>query len=274
MIIHIMKWAYMSGFTIVEVMIALGISGVILASSITVFSGRRSSTEFSQTMYDLQSKFQSYSTEASTARLPNETYICNKSSTLNNGKLHAYLTPAAPTNESVSNQNCILLGKAIQIIPGSGTIYSYPVLGLRTTASGSFPTTPSEANPEPALDVTGNNWYMVEAYSLLNGATVVSAKFSGSATEQGLLLLYASLQSSNPGGQAGAYSRGVTFTEADVKSSKLRDCIEEVACGTASTLSTAWNLCVQNNAGDRNARLILRNTSTGITASLNMAGCL
>lgn len=274
-----MKWAYLRGrrprtaFTIVEVMITLGVSGVILTASIAVFNGRRASTEFQQTMYDLQSKFQSYETEASTSKLPSDSYVCAESTSPYNGEQHPYLTPSTPTADSQSNQACIYLGKAIQVIPGGDTIYAYPVLGLRTTSSGDFPATPGQANPDPALDVTGKNWYLVDNYILLNNAQVVSARFSGSTTEQDFLAIYASLQSSNPGSQAAAFSRNVSFSPGDAQSTKLRDCVEEINCGTAQPLTTAWNLCVQDDSGTRKAELSLKSSSTGVTVSLNLAGC-
>ena len=273
-----------SGYTIVEVMIVLAVSGVIFAGSITIFEGRRQSTEFSQAMLDLQSQFQSYSTQVSTANLPSGStlYACNVSATLNNGKVHPYLTSSTQTNESTSNQNCLFLGRAVQVIPNTSTIYEYPVLGLRTVYNGSndtgaLPSTTSQANPEPALDVSGN-FLLTAPYTLLNGTKVTAAHFNGSATEQDFLAVYTSLQNGNTSGnQTNAFARNYTFLSSDAppQVSNLRNCVEETRCGSSTSLTsnTSWNLCVANNAGTKTASLNLKGTTTGLAVTVNMDSC-
>lgn len=258
----------------------LAVSGVIFASSVTIFQGRRQSTEFSQAMYDLQSQFQSYSTQVSTANLPSGAtpYLCAVSSALVNGKVHPYLTATTQTNDSVSNQNCLYLGRAIQVVPNTASIYTYPVLGLRTVYNGTidtgdFPSTSSQANPEPALDVNGN-FLLVGTYNLLNGVKVVSAKLAGSPTETDYLGVYTSLQNSNTNGSdINAFARNVTFAPTDVQSTNLRNCIEEAGCGSPTSLSSRWILCVQNNAGNKQAGLSLKSSPTGLVMTLNMDNC-
>jgi len=260
------------GYTIIEVMIVLAISGLILASSISIFSGQRAETEFSQAVLDLQSKFQSYSTQVSSANIPSG-YTCalQYNSTLN--KEYPALTPLAnQTTDSTSNQDCLYLGKAIQIVPGNTSIYVYPVLGTRTVWNGtidtrSFPSTPLQANNEPALDTNGN-YVLNEPYQLLNGAKVVSANTNNNSTEQDLLTFYTNLQDSNTSGnEATAYTRVATFATTDVKSTFLKTCIEGGACGAGpaatSLAGNTWQLCVTSSDGRWRSQLNIQSSTNG-----------
>jgi prepilin-type N-terminal cleavage/methylation domain-containing protein len=143
------------GFTIIEVMIVLSISAVMLVSAITAFSGRREATDFSQAVYDLQSEFRSIANDVSSQSTPgSQQYKCSPA--MIGGVMRPTLSSAAPTGE-----DCIYLGRALELPKNSTTIYSYPVFGLRTiynagTDSGLFPTKVSETHPEPAVDSSGN----------------------------------------------------------------------------------------------------------------------
>jgi len=268
------------GYTIIEVLIVLAVSGAILASSIAIFSGQRAATQFSQSVFDIQSKFQSYSTQVSSASIPSG-YTCSLNLDSNTGNNYPALTlNASQSSDSTSNQDCIYLGKAIQVIPGSDTIYVYPVLGTRTiwngtTDTGNFPGTPDQANPEPALDTNGN-YVLSEPYTLLSGTTVVSAKVSGSSTERDLLMFYSNLQDTNTSGnEATAYTRDYTFSQADVASARLRSCIQDGTCGSSPAVklgSATWQLCVVSSDGSRKSQLNIQNSPTGFTTK-TQEGC-
>lgn len=233
-------------------------------------------------MFDLQSKFQSYSSQVSSAQLPSgDTYTCGISSSLIGGKAYPVLTyVGGSSSDSASNQVCIYLGKAVQVIPSIGIIYAYPVLGLRTvhngsTDTGEYPSTPDQANAEPALDSSGN-FLQVESYPLLNGIKVVSAKVSGSSAEQDLVMFYSNLQDNNTSGNGiTAYSRAYTFAPSDVQSTRLRWCIEGGACGTpaAALGANTWKLCAESSDGSRKGQLEIRSSSTGFITKLDLEGC-
>lgn len=264
------------GFTIIEVMIVLSISAIMLIAAATIFSGRKGDTEFSQSMYDLQSKFQSYANEVSSEALPAfQQYTCMPSSTVDGtGRIRPVLTPGSG---NTTGQSCIYLGQAVQIIPSSSTIYAYPIFGFRTVYSGAsdtgnFPSTPDQANPEPAIDSSGN-LLLIDTYPVLNGLSVVSATLSGSQNEQDLLTIYSSLQNSNTSGNEISTSVMEHTFSASNPGSQLKKCIEGDSCsGTITDLgNTSWNLCITN--GVKQAQLTIKGVATGITTSLNMNGC-
>lgn len=269
------------GFTIIEVMIVLAISGVMLLSAATVFNGRRRNTEFSQAMYDLQSQIQSIANSTSSQAVPGvQQYTC--APTLISGSMRPALTSGSTTN-----QDCIYLGEAIQIVDGSSTISSYPIFGLRTvynggTDSGDAPTTFVDAHPEPAISAAGvtgtpndpNNLLLISDYPMLNGLQTVSAKYGPTATgpENDILTFYSSLQDSNTSGnEVTVYSTNYSGALTDQKL-QLKSCIEGPGCAAQNSIvSTPWNLCVSD--GSRQAQLSIKAIATGIVTSLNLNGC-
>jgi len=263
----------LGGFTIIEVMIVLSISALMLISASAVFSGRRESTDFSQAMYDLQSQIHSIANGVSSQAVPGlQQYTC--APVLINGVMRPVLTSGSATG-----QDCIFLGQALQVTPGSPTIYAYPVFGLRTVYSGSTdtgiaPSVVSEAHPEPAVSSANptdpNNLLLINTYTLLNGLQTVSAKLNGS--ENDILVFYSNLQDNNTSGNeisvvSTNYSGGSTDPKAQIKS-----CVEGTGgCVGNPVVNNAWNLCVSDTR--RQAQLSIKATATGIVTNLNMGGC-
>jgi Tfp pilus assembly protein PilW len=266
----------LAGYTVIEVMLFLTISTVIFVAAIGVFSGRREATQFTQTMQDLQSQFRAYANQVSTSYTPD----------MGGLKCAVGLTPSSSvarpvfSNSGSDTQDCILLGRAIQVIPNEDSIYAYPVFGLKTIHNGindtkNYPATPTEAAPEPALDDNDPpTWLGVEKYNILNGFVTDKATLTTGAGEQDLLLLYSSLQNNNTSGnEIDSFSQGVQFNSSDAKADALKKCIETITCPTPNSLNGGtWKLCVKDDSGKK-AELLVRATSTGITTTLNMDGC-
>lgn len=267
----------LGGFTIIEVMIVLAISGGMLISAATIFNGRRQATEFSQAMYDLQSQVQSIASSVSSQAIPGVSqYTCAPASI--SGSMRPALTAGSATN-----QDCIYLGQAIQVAVGSTSLYAYPIFGLRTVYNGAVdtgeaPSLISDAHPEPAISAAGvasspndpNNLLLINNYVMLNGLKTVSAKFSG--TENDILTLYSSLQDSNTSGNEISVS-ATSYSGAAVDPKlQMKECVEGTGCTTLNPVTTtSWNLCVSD--GSRQAQLSVKAIATGIVTSLNMNGC-
>src|SRR6266404_1087080 len=127
------------GYTIVEVMIVLAVSGVLLFSALTVVGGQQQKTSFSQAMQDVVSMIQNYAGQIQAGSYPSlEGQSCHAVA-LGNPRGNR------PQIGGSGSDDCISLGRAFQVQPGSGTIYSYPVLGLRTytDSTGATQTTTS-----------------------------------------------------------------------------------------------------------------------------------
>jgi len=274
-----------TGFTIVEVMIALAVSGAILVAGISVLSGRNSDTQFDQAVYDLQSKFQSYISQVSSKSIPGyQQYTCK-----NVDNMPTLTQLSGPAGDETTGGDCIYLGQAVEVIKGGNTIYAYPVLGLSTIPGSNpptYPTDPVSAHQEPAMNnpeatsVPPLTFYLVDTYPLLNGLTVDTAFISGGpGVEKDMLALYSDLQSSNTSGnEISATSSTMTFGTTDVPTStnisslkRIQTCIEQNGACTSSTdlSSKTWLLCVTN--GTRYAQLAVRGTPTGISITPNLS---
>jgi prepilin-type N-terminal cleavage/methylation domain-containing protein len=257
------------GFTIIEVMIVLAISGVMLGSAITIFSSKRESTYFTQAVYDLRSELQSIANGVSSQSVPGlEDYLCAPASI--NGKIRPALTKASPTG-----QDCIYLGQAIEVAQDKSTLYSYPILGISNT--NNVPTNVKDANPEPAVDSTDPTnpakLLLIHTYNMLNGLKVSSAQLSGA--ESDIVTFYSSLQDNNTSGnEITVAAVNINVGNADPNTT-VKQCIEANGCpeadGWSSVINSAWNLCVTN--GTRQAKISLNGTATGVATKLNMNDC-
>ncbi len=109
------------GYTIVEVMIFLAISGFMFIIAATFVSGKQSRSEFRQGLNDLNSQVQQAISDVSNGFYPsNGDFSCQASTS------GVPVFTIAP-NETGTNQGCVFLGKVIQFNTGSS---SYKVLSV------------------------------------------------------------------------------------------------------------------------------------------------
>jgi type II secretory pathway pseudopilin PulG len=158
------------GYTIIEVMIFLGVSAVIAGAAMSLISGKQSETEFNQKVRDTQSKIQDVLNDVSTGNSGGNptTQTC---AAPGSSRPVVKNTPPGPTYDP----ECIFLGKAIQFTDASNSrtnsgqdesLYIYSVFGRRTSAStGELPTNMSEASPDAAVG-KGGSVDLTETFSL------------------------------------------------------------------------------------------------------------
>lgn len=265
-----------AGYTIVEVLLTLAISAALFASAMILFNGQQGRTAFSQAMYDLDSKLESYVSQVAGGTFPDsQNYTCRVGS---NGRPVLALT----TGTIGTNQECIFLGRAIQVIPDHNSIYIYPILGTRNQYSGSTDlgvtaTSFDQTNAGPAVD-NGGNFLLADEYKLLGGATVISSTAAGQSGQVGLLGFYNSLQ--NDGVTSGSSSASLIAKAypfdsqvENVKSGQLRACIEEAPPCDNLTDVTAWSLCLHGNNERQSAILKVTSLPSGINTQLTFAEC-
>lgn len=171
------------GYTIIEVMIFLAVSGVLLVAAIVAIGGQQGHTEFNTAVNDVNTKFQQWIDQVtngfsgSTATATASRFNCSIGSSG-----YPVLTPVSSGgNTRGANPDCIFLGKAIQINDGTSTnsnqIYAYSIIADRQDPNPSnpgalaadlvtaHPTTAVSSTPGSPLDLT-------ETYTIPNGARV------------------------------------------------------------------------------------------------------
>jgi type II secretory pathway pseudopilin PulG len=298
----------MRGYTIFEVMIVLAVTGVIFLSAVTLFSGRQDKTQFSQSLFDLQSKIQSYANQVSTGSFPGtndlKCYVKDLGSDAESHPHHraSLVSPTSPLVASSNYGDCVYIGKAVELVRSDGVpatkankLYTYDVLGLHyfyanscATATSDVATSVAQACPTPAAnyDVDPHKYVSFETYTPLSGLKLLSAKFN--SNEADVLALYSAFQT------ASASSQGLTAyavpsllnynapegANTDEIETQFRDCIDlqhpisgvDEHCDQLLPVSDkGWKLCIQDTNTNRKVELVVYGTSTGISTKLNMA---
>lgn len=174
------------GYTIVEVMIVLSITGALFLAASILFQGQQGKSEFSDANRDLQSKIQDWANDVTTGYYPSQRgvggstgYTCNYTGGgFSPNLLKLQYAPAGVIKKG-TNEGCIYIGKVIQFKKDSGTVYSYTIVGQRqVTSAGGAPrlvesleeATPFVARNTDPSGTAGIN--LTESYSVRWGALV------------------------------------------------------------------------------------------------------
>jgi prepilin-type N-terminal cleavage/methylation domain-containing protein len=169
----------LSGFTVIEVMIVLAVTGLLFATSIVLISGKQNQTAFDQSIRQIQSQIQQVINEVSIG------YYANLGDVQCSGGGSAVtLTKAAGTPQG-SNSGCIFLGKALQFQvdtkdPEEFNVYSIAAL-QKGGPGGVDSSTLAEARPKviaPSSAETGLP-DSTTVDTLQNGLTTVKMWYNG-----------------------------------------------------------------------------------------------
>jgi hypothetical protein len=138
------------GYTIVETLIFLAVSGMLLVSVMGVISGQQSKTEFTTALRDFESRLQDVVNDVSTGYYPTNNNI---------GCTAGVGGPSlgGPVKQQGTNDQCVFVGKVLHFAPEGqlGTMNSYTLVGARQTGSpGSERDVRNldEANPIAVID--------------------------------------------------------------------------------------------------------------------------
>lgn len=134
------------GFTILETLIVLAITGFLLGAAALIIQNKQNQTQFSQAVGTMQTSLQKSINEVSTGYFPNTgSFTCGLVSPGNTSQPPVLSTGGSA--QAGTNTDCILLGKVVQFAVGQGafdptsdTYNVYNVVGLRTTAAVGTPT--------------------------------------------------------------------------------------------------------------------------------------
>jgi hypothetical protein len=262
-------------------MIVLAITGVLFSSAVMVFRGQQSKTSLSQNLFDFASKLQSYVTEVNSGIYNGgDTYSC----TISGGK--ATLSTGAPG----SNNDCLLVGRAVQLIPSSSVVYVYTIIGNRNVYSGSNDTGKTAQSLEdtnPQVATVGSDMVMVDQYNFpsdisFSSATVTSSDGSALDGYGDLVGLYEDLAGSG----AGTNLETIAFPfpqGADQNipfSTSMADCLSlNGTCASATNgyggsgyrRISQWKICVQQSG--RQAAVKIKASTSGITTEVDTQSC-
>lgn len=158
------------GYTIVEVMMFLAISGSLFVVAMLAIGGKQSQAQFAQGIRDLQSRIEDVVNDVSTGYFPDVgTYSCVAS----DPSTGAPITFAAGIASQGENEDCIFLGKVFHFTQNSSKVSLINVGGRRATDQGLPVSTLQQAHPI-AINGCAPAWCpdMTETFNLDGGLVV------------------------------------------------------------------------------------------------------
>lgn len=143
------------GFTIVETLIVLAVSGLILFSALAVVNGRQNRTQFDVSIRQAQQFLQSTVNEVSSGYYPSQNNFTCTGQVKGATKSQPKITTTA--KQQGTNQGCIFLGKVIQFAPAGndGQVTAITLAGNSKDNTGSDVSTIGTAQPFAIYPGTG-----------------------------------------------------------------------------------------------------------------------
>lgn len=133
------------GFTVIEVLIVLAVTGMLFVSAAVLIAGRQAQTEFNQAIRQVQTQIQQVINEVSTGYFPNAgAFRCTP------GASGPVLTSGTGTEQG-ANSGCVFIGKAIQFkVSGSDPeeFSVFTIAGLQKAPSGQEVTSLTQSLPK------------------------------------------------------------------------------------------------------------------------------
>lgn len=199
-----------AGFTIVETLIVLAVTGALFVSVAITMSGRQSAAQFTHAIQNVQAQLQQIISQVGQGFYPsNANFQCSGAGSVS----FSSGSNAQGTNAQTLSNGCVFLGKVVQFsVAGPGgsnppapELYRvYTVAGLLSGNSGG--TTPF-TNAKPAIVGVGGNYTdYSDANTLQYGLTTLWVRAGATNLEAvGFLMEPGSLDSSSTNG----YSSGI-----------------------------------------------------------------
>jgi type II secretory pathway pseudopilin PulG len=120
-----------AGFTIVETLIVLAVTGTLFASAATLINGRQAKTQFQTGINAAKQQMQQVINESASGFFPGGGFNCT-------GSIGGQPSFTIGANAQGTNSGCTFVGKAVQLAPqgASATYVVYPLVGNRREVSG------------------------------------------------------------------------------------------------------------------------------------------
>lgn len=170
------------GFTIVETLIVLAVTGGLFAAVAVTLSGRQNRTQFEQSIQEIKSQIEHTINEVATGFYPNmNNFTCTAGAS-------GPIISSVATNQG-ENTGCVFLGKAVQFdIAGTDPeqFKVYTLAGLQRNSSGDEITTYAEARAKVVEPSTTTG-------KLLYGLTTADMEYGASNTNIGAVAFVNSL---------------------------------------------------------------------------------
>lgn len=184
------------GFTIVETLIVLAVTGLLFVAIASSFSGRQAKAEFANSIQDIRSQIQQTIDEVANGYFPSSAgFKCTSDVT------GTHITTLGGGSEQGTNDGCVFLGKVMQFnttatVPQPFSLHT--VAGARVTQYTDLP----GLNPVYVAPIAENK-------QIKNGLNFVKMKYSGgNADSVGFLYSLGKREKLSDGSPGSAYANG------------------------------------------------------------------
>ena len=177
-----------NGFTIIEVLIVLAVTGFLFIGAALLIAGRRQQAEFNQSIRQVQSQIQQIINDVATGYYPNTSnFVCSVS-----GPNPPLIQPGA--SEQGKNSDCIFMGRVMQFQVANTNpeqFKVYTLVGRRLSAANPTTESVNRATALPVVIAPTTTDASVpdnsESRPLLGGLTTVSMVWGASSNPIGAI---------------------------------------------------------------------------------------
>jgi prepilin-type N-terminal cleavage/methylation domain-containing protein len=265
------------GFTIVETLIVLAVTGALFVVAALLINGRQNKTEFSTAINNLQQQLQQIIGQTESGYFPNNgNFSCTIDTADSNHKLNITATPA----RQGTNQDCIFLGNVLQfgLDSGNGQQFAiWPMAGNRqgTTIKGPFASSGAQPTPVVPLKTYEQLQYGLNAVSMEYSTT--GATPSKSTSGVGFLSGDSNGSFATPDA-TGLQSGSQQFSLYAVDNTKLKITDEsnmEIKLGQPIGIhlehATSLNICLASATTDQSGLITIGTTGGDANLSVTLA---
>ncbi len=170
-----------SGYTIVEVMIFLAVTGILFVVAMVMINGQQNKANFAQGVRDFQAAIDDSINDIRNGNFPQKSgnYVCTVAtpSSPTSPPSFGIGAPADDNTVQGSHEKCVFLGKVVQYGSNWDRAEVYTTVGRRLNASGKDPENFAQALP---VIPTGSD-ALRESFTIQGGLNVKSIRFKTTA---------------------------------------------------------------------------------------------
>lgn len=265
-----------TGFTIVEVMIVLAITGALFFSATVLISGRTNKTQFQQSINDATAQIRQTLNEVSTG------YYANLGN-FNCKNVSNTLSITSGSTSQGSNSGCIFLGKVMQFgvkntDPQQYTTFA--VAGLQQDSSGNEVTTYAAAKPAVIYPSTAqpNSPNSATSGKLQYGLTVSKMYYNGNEANSIGSVAFLSTLGAYTGSDLDSGSQKVTVvpitgtTLNNTAGSTANSINSNIVSSSAISLTNGVQICFDSGTTDQSGLVTIGGNGQGFSVTLSIKG--
>lgn len=240
-----------AGYTIVEVMIFLAVSGAMMLSANLLLTGQQGKTEFAQSVRDLDSALQDVSNDVSSGF---SGYNFDAGDTCRfNAAGQLQVNPGSP--EADSFKRCVFIGKVVQFTNDGYVVF--PVIGRQSVAGGADVLSLADAEPRALSPGSPPHQNVPDASKTLDlrSGTVERVTYNDGTTHETRAIGFFNDFKGSGVNAVQAVGSGVdvkildpTMVTADSSKTATADAIRNLSAYTANNPNEGITICIRSDS--------------------------